>query len=217
MPYEAERALPFYFYIKKHYNIPDENVINVGDELDIFHGSLHPKGADYPHTPKEEIKIAREKIKEWASVFPQMKLCVSNHGLRWVRKAAACELPEQVLRSYKDIFEMPEGWTWEEEWYIPTKHPFRVIHGMEYSGQNGHRFAAIDSGVSTAIGHLHSHAGIVHLRTAGGKKIWGFNTGCTIDIAAYAFKYGKYSRMKPCLGGGIVFNRGTTPVWVPYE
>jgi hypothetical protein len=215
-PYQAHRSLEFCFYAKKHYGIPDENVIHVGDEIDSFHGGMYPKGADYPHTPREEIKIVRDMLKEWGAVFPKMKLCISNHGTRWIKKASNAELPSDVLRSYQEIFETPEGWKWQEEWRVHTKSPFRVIHGCGYSGKDGHRNAAIDGGISTCIGHLHSHAGICYLRTQG-LKIWGFNVGSLIDVEAYAFNYGKYNRMKPCLGIGVVLDQGRTPLWLPYD
>ena len=214
--YHNEKALKFCAYLKRHYQIPDENVINVGDELDLNTASMYTKDPDCEHTPKGEIRAAQEWVKEWSSHFPKMMVCISNHGLRWVRKATASEIPSQCLRAYQEIFQIPDTWVYKEEWRIPTKHPFRVIHGMGYSGQQGHRMAALDAGISTAIGHLHSHAGIVYLRMAG-QELWGMNTGCLIDPDSFAFSYGKWNRFKPCLGTSVVFNSGRTPVWFPLE
>lgn len=217
MPFEAEHALRFCAYLKRHFKIPDENVLNVGDEADELHGGMYPKDPDGHHTPNSEIAAAREKFQEWAALFPLMKLAVSNHGLRWARKAAAAEIPSQMMRAYQEVLCAPPGWMWKDEWrFTDLKMPFRMIHGMGYSGMNGHRMAAIDAGMSTVIGHLHSHAGIAHVKT-GSMKIWGMNTGCLIDVEAYAFKYGKESRFKPCLGAGIIIDSGRTPIWIPYE
>ena len=147
-----------------------------------------------------------------------MKLCISNHGLRWVRKATGAQIPEQVLKSYQELYKMPEKWQWREEWrFNQFKHPFRCIHGMGYSGVNGHRNAVIDSGISTAIGHLASFAAISYIKMMGSKMHWGFNTGCLINESAVAFKYGKYNRPKPCLGAGVIVNNGSTPIWIPLE
>lgn len=214
IPFEHEQALKFCYHLKKHYKIADENVLNVGDELDIYHGSSFGKDPDATHTPSSELAIARDKIKQWASVFPKMKVCISNHGVRWVKKAIAAELPSQLLKGYKDIYEIPEKWVYKQSWDINEKHPFTMVHGCGYSGQAAHRTAALDAGRSIVMGHLHSHAGIAHIKTAH-QKIWGFNTGCLIDPDAYAFNYGKDSRFKPCLGAGLIFNDGSTPVWVP--
>lgn len=122
-----------------------------------------------------------------------------------------------LMRTYKDVIEAPAGWNWKRTWtYDKLKHPFRMIHGMGYSGQNGHRTAAIDAGISTVHGHLHSHAGIAYIKTEA-VEIWGMNVGCLIDEEEYAFEYGKDSRFKPCLGVGVIFDQGKTPVWIPYD
>lgn len=217
IPFQAEKALPFAYSIKKHYGIPDENVLNVGDETDCLHGGMYKKDPNGVYSPTTELKATRETLKEWYSVFPLMKLCISNHGLRWLRKATDAEIPSQLLRSYEEVIQAPPGWKWKQEWtFKDLKHPFRMIHGVGYSGKDGHRNAAIDGGMSTVMGHLHSHAGINYLRTSN-QKIWGFNVGSLIDVEAYAFSYGKEARSKPCLGLGVIFNSGAMPVWVPYE
>lgn len=144
-----------------------------------------------------------------------MLVCESNHGQRWARKAFDAEIPTIMMRKYQEVILAPTGWQWAKSWVIPTKKRFRTIHGIGYSGMNGHRTAAIDGGISTAIGHLHSNAGIAYIKT-NELDIWGMNTGSLIDVEAYAFEYGKDSRFKPCLGISVVFNNGSTPVWFPY-
>lgn len=215
-PFHNQKALSFCKYIQKHYKISDDNILNVGDEIDILHGGMYPKDPNGDLTPNQEIKAAKEWVKEWASAFPKMKVCLSNHGLRWVRKATAAELPSQVLRSYKDIYGIPDGWQYKEKWDIDAKYPFTMIHGMGYSGTNAHRSAALDFGRSVVHGHLHSSAGIAYVRTEG-QQIWGFNVGCLIDKEAFAFSYGKYSRFKPCLGVGVIADNGRAPIWIPLE
>jgi len=216
IPFEAEKALSFCAYIKRHYRIPDNHIINVGDEVDQLNGGLYPKDPDGHHTPNSEIVASKEAIRKWGAVFPEMMLCISNHGMRWIKKASAAEIPSQMMRTYQEVLNAPDGWRWQHEWgFKNLKHPFRVIHGMGYSGMNGHRTAALDAGVSTAIGHLHSHAGISYITTSG-LNIWGMNTGCLIDVEAYAFKYGKDLRFKPCLGASVILDNGRLPIWLPY-
>lgn len=216
MPYENENALKFCAYLKRHYGIPDDNCMHVGDESDQFHGGQYPKGADYPHTPRQELAITKHKFQEWAAVFPKLKIAISNHGLRWVRKASGAEIPSQLLADYKKIMGAPEGWVWRDKWVVGFKHPFVVTHGMELSGKTPYRTAAEIGTMSHAFGHLHTSAGIAHVVTQD-KNIWGMNTGCLIDPEAYAFQYGKYNRFKPTLGAGIVFSRGSFPMWIPLE
>jgi hypothetical protein len=216
IPFENEKALSFCADLKRHYKIPDCNILHVGDEVDSYHGGSWPKDPNGHFTASGEIASSREKIKKWASVFPEMKLAISNHGLRWVRKATGAEIPSEVIRSYQEIFQTPPGWKWKEEWrFTDLKHPFRMIHGMSVSGINGHRNASIDSGMSTIIGHLHASAAVSYIYTIGGLKIWACNAGCLIDVDAYAFEYGKYSRLKPVCGAVVIFDSGRMPVFHP--
>jgi hypothetical protein len=220
MPFEALKALEFCKYLKKHYRIPNENILNVGDEIDSYHGGRWPKDPNGTLTSSGEIAMVRQKIREWRAEFPHMKVCISNHGLRWVRKATAAEIPSEVLRSYQEIFEIPDTWKYQMEWRFTQsdlKAPFRMIHGMGYSGAAGAKNAAIDAGMNTAIGHLASHPGVWYGSFLNGMKLWAMNTGCLIDRDAYAFEYGKEHRNQPGLGVGIVFNKGKMPLWYPYE
>lgn len=218
-PFGARLAIQFVKQVKKFFGIADSNMTHAGDDTDQFHGGLWPKGAEYTHTPNSELQAAKEKMLEWYAAFPLMMVATSNHGQRWVKKAAAAEIPEQLLRAYREIYNAPEGWQWRDEWKFSTaKHPWRLIHGQGYSGQQGARNAAIDAGISTAIGHLHSHAGISYIKTLGRQDtIWGMNVGSLIDIESYVFKYGKFNRYQPCLGIGVVLDDGKMPVWVPYD
>lgn len=217
IPYEANGSLDFCQHLKRHYKIQDENCLCVGDELDSFHGSAYSKGADYDITPKQELKIAKEKMKEWFAVFPKMKLAVSNHGLRWAKRASEAEIPSELLRAYEQIIEAPEGWKWKQRWTIEaSKKKFILTHGMEYGGTYAYRQAPTVEGLSVVFGHLHSSAGIAYVKS-GHSNLWGFNVGCLIDVDAYAFSYGKYNRFKPNLGVGIIANGGEMPFWIPFD
>lgn len=190
---------------------------NVGDEADQYFASKYPKDPDAPLSPSTEILETRGHIREWAAAFPFMKLCISNHGLRWTRRAFDAGIPSEALRPYKELLGAPDGWKWKEVWkFTGWKHHWMMMHGMGYSGVNGHRNAAIDNGMSTVIGHLHANAGIAHIATAT-QRIWGFNVGCLIDVGAYAFHYGKECRNKPILGVGVILDGGSTPIFIPFE
>lgn len=217
-PFGLCSAIDFCREVQKEYGVKDEDCYNAGDETDNFHGGMWPKDADYGHTPHQELLEARKAMKEWYRAFPKMKLAISNHGLRWVKKALASGIPAELLQDYKKIFAAPDSWVWKEEWRHGGKHPWRLIHGMGYSGKDGARNAALDAGISTAIGHLHSFAGVHFMQPLGrSSPIWGMNTGCLIDVKAYAFKYGKYNRAQPTLGVGVVIDSGRSAIWVPYR
>lgn len=216
IPFEAPHALKFCQAVAKDFKIPLSSIYNVGDEVDHYFGGQWDKAIDGHHTALSEIEDTKQRLKAWYRAFPDMKLAVSNHGLRWARKAAAAQIPSQMLIPYQKIIEAPKGWVWKERWEIPTKHPILMIHGMGYSGQNGARNAAVDAGMNTIIGHLHSHAAITFIKTET-KRFYGFNVGSLIDDKSYAFQYGKEHRHKPILGVGVVVDNGLTPIFVPYE
>lgn len=216
IPFEARDALQFCWSVKTEFKIPDENIYNVGDELDQYYGSRFPKDIDAAMTANREIELTRQKLQAWYRTFPQMKLCTSNHGMRWLYRAAEAGIPQQILKNYAEIIGAPSGWVWRDSWLIKAKQPIKVIHGVGYSGMNGHRTAAIDNGMNTVIGHIHSHAGIAHVATES-QRIWGMNVGCLIDQKAFAFKYAKHSRFKACLTIGVVLDNGMTPMLIPYE
>lgn len=220
MPFEAEKALKFCTYLKRHYQIPNQNILCLGDEVDEYHGGRWPKDPNGSVTASGEIAAVRQKIREWRAEFPHMKVCISNHGLRWVRKATAAEIPSEVLRSYHEIFEIPDTWKYQMEWRFTQpdlKMPFRMIHGMGYSGVNAAKNAAMDAGMSTVIGHIATNPTVWHGRFLHGKQLWAMNCGALIDYESFAFEYGKEHRNQPCNGAGVIFHKGAMPVFHPYD
>jgi len=216
IPYHEPKALEFCCYVKKHYKIKDEHVYCVGDESDNYWGGAWKKSPDAAHTARQELKASQEEFSRWYNKFPLMKIAISNHGTRWMRKAFDAEIPSQMIRSYCDIIQSPEGWQWRQAWDVKDKFPWRVEHGDHWGGQYPHKQAALHLGRSVVIGHHHSLAGIEHMQTAT-QQIWGMITGCLIDFESYAFDYARGSKFKPCLGVGLVTNNGRTPQWLPFE
>lgn len=216
IPFEAAKALEVCKRVQKHFKIPSAHIYNVGDELDQYHASSHPKSPDAKLTATDELKVSREKLKAWYAAFPEMKLAVSNHGIRWLKKASHAEIPSELLRCYREVIEAPKGWRWQDSWTIKTDRPIRMVHGIGYGGASGHRTAAMDAGQNTVIGHLHSHAGVAHVNM-GSRQFWGMNVGSLIEPDAFAFEYGKWNRFKPWIGLGVVVDSGRTPILIPYE
>lgn len=224
IPFEHPRALAFLKYCKSHFRIPDANVLHVGDELDEYWGGMYEKGAEFEHTPNSEMAESLEKLKLRYEAFPLMKLAISNHGTRWIRKAFHAGIPIQLMKRYEEAIQAPVGWVWRDKWLVRAKHPFLVEHGDRFGGQYPHVTAAVHNGISTVIGHFHSIAGIHHIRTQdfhpefeSGFDIWGACGGCLIDFPKYAFQYAHKQKKKPKLGIILVFDDGKWPMWVPLE
>jgi hypothetical protein len=215
IPFEASGALAFCKAVQKEFKIPKENILCVGDEVDQYFGSLYLHDPDATHTAGSEIKESIDKLKQWYDAFPICRLAESNHGQRWAKKAACAGIPSIMMRKYQEVLQAPTGWVWAHKWMVKAaKKHFLMVHGCGYSGMYAHRQMAINNGISTIHGHLHSSAGIAYIKTEG-QEIFGFNVGCLIDVDSYVYHYGKDNKFKPSLGVGVILDSGKTPIWIP--
>ena len=207
-PFHHPDTIPFLKAVKRKYKCKE--VVHIGDEIDFSPISTSfmpdPDGIGF----KEEFKQAIAFMKKLYKAFPKVKVCVSNHTMRPFKKASDAGLPSVFLKSYREFLQAPKTWEWRDEWEIDG---ILFIHGMGFSGQNGHVKAAEKHRQSTVIGHIHSSAGINYLNNRKNHLIFGFNVGCLIDLKSYAFNYGKNFPNKPTLGCGVIING--KPIFVP--
>jgi hypothetical protein len=205
-PFHHQDTFDFLSYLKERYQ-PD-SVICLGDEVD-FHTlsrwTSDPDGFSTGHEYAQALVCLDSLYK----LFPIVKTCTSNHTVRPYKKAADAGIPAIMLKGYKELLMAPETWEWADRWVIDD-----VIyeHGEGLSGQNGAITAARQNMMSTAIGHIHSFAGVTYLASHD-RMIFGFNVGCLIDRHKYAFAYGKKLRNKPIIGAGIM--RYGIPYFIP--
>lgn len=218
IPFHHPKALEFVQQVRRDYFVPRDNMLCVGDETDQLHGSHFPKDPDGQYSPTTEIEAARHELRRWYEAFPRLRIAISNHGLRWLKKATAAEIPTTLLRDYREIVGAPDGWEWRDQWIIDGgKEKFKLIHGHEGAqGIHAARQKALDEGMNVVFGHLHASGGVAHVHTQG-FRAWGLNTGCLIDREAYAFKYDKAARFRPTLGMGVIVDGGRTPIFVPFD
>jgi len=216
VPFEHPKALAFCKYVKKHYKIPDDQVYNVGDEVDQYWGGLYKKSILADHTALQEIQESIKSLRGWYDAFPRMKLCTSNHGDRWIRKSVEADIHPIMLRDYREVLQCPKEWMWKKNWIIGCKHPFMVEHGDDYSGRDPHIQALKDNAISIAIGHHHSKSAIEFIRTKG-IDAWASVIGCLIDEERYAFEYAKKHRFKQQHSVLLVFEGGRVPFLLPME
>lgn len=214
IPFEHKDALKFCKYLQSHFKIPKENIINIGDEVDQYWASLYKHDPDAAHTAVSEIRQSIETIKQWADAFPVMKICISNHGERWKKKAFESGIPSIMMRRYQEVLETPDTWAWEKRWLIDAKYPFICEHGDRFGGRTPHLAGSENNGLSTVIGHHHSIAGIERSKTYG-YDLWGMCTGSLIDFEAYAFHYARDAKRIPQIGTGVILDGGRMPIWCP--
>lgn len=209
IPFEHPSALEFVLAVDRIW-FPGQQrkVIFLGDEVDSHSISRHMPDPD-GRSPADELEQAKHRLRDWYAAFPMANVCTSNHVLRPWKKAYESGLSKQFMRAVGEVYGAPPGWAWADRWI----HDDVVFeHGENVSGPLGALNAAKQNQTSTVIGHLHSFGGAVHsdsFRT----KIWGLNTGCLIDLQAYAFAYAKNFRNKPTLGCGVIKN--SSPHFIP--
>lgn len=192
-------TFPFLKAVKSRYK-PNE-IICLGDEIDAASLGDWDKDPDAPGAG-DELTLAISYLKELYSIFPSVKVCVSNHTDRIYRKAFKSGMPRRLMREYGEILEAPKGWVWSERWEVDG---IVYEHGEGHSGQGGALKAAMQNMQSTVIGHLHAYAGIQYYANEK-YLIWGFNVGCLIDRKNPAFNYSKNIKAKPIIGIGIIEN-----------
>lgn len=209
IPFEHPDALAFVTAVDKMW-FPGQKrvVVFLGDEVDSHSISRHMPDPD-GLSVRDELEAARRHLIDWYSTFPIAKVCTSNHTIRPWKKAYESGISQEFMREIGEVLKAPKHWHWADRWVLDG-----VVfeHGENVSGPLGALNAANQNRMSTVIGHLHTFGGAVH-SDAFDSKIWGMNTGCLIDVNAYAFKYAKNYRKKPTLGCGVIKNGN--PYFVP--
>lgn len=200
-PFQHIDTIPFLLSVNDKYKCNEW--VNIGDEVDFSTLSVShlpdPDGIGF----KEEFNQAVDFLKELYKIWPRMKVCVSNHTIRPIKKALYAGVPSVFLKSYQEFLGAPKTWVWADEWEIDG---VLYIHGEGFAGQMGHAKAADKHRQSVVIGHIHSFGGINYLNNRKNELIFGMNVGCLIDVKSYAFKYGKHFPNKPTLGCGVVID-----------
>ena len=198
-PYGHIDTNRFLIAIKHKYEllgIPFDLIIDIGDGED-FHGmSFHDTDIDLlsaGHELRTSIDINKELYKE----FPEVMTCESNHSSLVYRKGKHHGFPRHVLKSYKEVLEAPEGWTWHHEIVVQLGNGQKCLF---HHGLPGTVLAASQKrGMSVCQGHYHSRFGIQYWQNAD-QQFFAAQTGCLIDDASYAFAYNKLTIERPILG-----------------
>lgn len=210
IPFEHKDYLSFCKDVYREHGC--ETVVHIGDLVDNHAISYHdhdPNGM----SAGDEYALTLKKVRMWTAVFPRVKLCKGNHDLLLERRAMTHGLPRQMIKTFKEMWELPKGWSYE---YSYTIDGVKYEHGLNRSGQYAHIRAAQSNMQSTVMGHLHSNAG-VGWSANDLKIVFGMAVGSGIDRDTYAFAYGSSFVHKPIIGCGVVTNYGQYAMFVPMD
>ncbi len=207
-PFHHPDSIPFLETVAETFKI--DRVVSVGDLVDAHMNSR------YDHDPDgwnagEEVDRTQDALADLFALFPNGEICTGNHDLRIAKAAFKAGIPKAAIRSFEEIYDIPEGWSSKE---------FVKIDGVTYehgdrfgSGSYSHVKAAMNNMESTVIGHTHKTFGVEYIANRD-KLIFAANAGCLVDTHSYAMAYGKAYAGKPILGSLVVID-GTMVVPVP--
>ena len=199
IPFDHPRYLEFLQDVYRQYNC--EDVICLGDLVDNHAISRHQTEPDAIGA-LDEYELTVERVAEYVKAFPRVKMCLGNHCDIPARQLATIGIPSVYLKSYSELWGLPETWVIDFEYTIDD---VLYKHGVNCGGKDGALNTAIQEQMSTVIGHMHSFGGCKYIAN-NRSLIFGMNVGCGIDIDAYAFAYGKHAKYRPTLGCGVVYN-----------
>ena len=187
-----------------------DRVVHIGDLVDNCALSFHLKK---PHQkdPTREFEQALDQVAVITSWFPDADLLLGNHDVlpyRWLNEVG---IPEEMMREFGDIFQLPNGWT------VHQRYAQLEIDGVIYQhGDRGRSSASLnarDEFQSVVQGHHHSKAGIEFTANRN-HRVFGMQVGCGTDWKHHQQDYGVKYTKKPIIGCGIVID-GTTPIFEP--
>lgn len=210
-PFAHPNYLQFLRNTFKQYGVT--RVVFIGDLFDHYSYSRFVK-KPIAMNPRQEKEKALEQIKPYYEAFPKADICLGNHDVRYIERAEEFGIDEDIIKDFKDIYEMPKAWKIYDEYenflFIDN---VLYIHGSAYNGQYGAKQAAINEQMSVVMGHGHLFAGVYPVANRR-KLLFGMNVGCGISPEEYAFAYNKKDKFRPLIGCGIVFN-ASYAIWVP--
>jgi metallophosphoesterase superfamily enzyme len=198
--------LPFFKKVQRQYDCG--TVVLIGDIFDLHSVSRFPANPD-GMSPGEELLLARKMLKPYIIAFPTAYICKGNHDLRITRKATANQLSEYFIRDLQEILEAPKGWKFVDHIILDN-----VLYTHGSVGDSFKR--AKESRISTVSGHLHS-VSFVQYSTSIKDTIFGMNVGAAIDPESYAAAYAKDMPKRPIVNCGVVLDKGTLPLLIPYK
>lgn len=201
-PFHHPSTFDFLLAIEEEWET--DTTVCIGDELDFHALSRYTKDPN-GYGAKEEFALGKAVIQEMATYWPTMHVCQSNHTDRPWDRAFEAGLPDEFMRSYNDVLEVPKTWKVKRKWVIDD---VAYEHGNRKGvggAQNAARNIAIWNSQSTVIGHHPSGAGVRWLKNDY-RTLFGLNVGCLVDDQAYAFKYGRLYKEGQILGAGAVID-----------
>ena len=199
IPYHHKDSFAFLKEIKKQYK-PDF-IVNIGDLLDFHAISMHSHNPDLP-SAGDELRLAKEYIKELESVFPNMIEVESNHSSMVYRRALKYGMSTEFLKSYGD-FLGTKKWQWTDDLTLvmSNKQKCFFTHGRATDVLK----VSQTMGMSAVQGHYHTKF-LIQWWANPDNLYFAMNVGCLINQKSMAFGYAKNFKTRFIVGCGIIID-----------
>ncbi len=172
----------------------------MGDLVDSYNISMRDLDPN-AKSPRDEIVMARENLKEWFKAFPTAKLVLGNHDLRLYRLAKKAGIPDICMKPFREIWNLPDRWEVSNQFIID-----KVMYNHGFSStKNAAINSAIYNRMSAVQGHGHTTACIMYSASEI-DCIFGMSVGCGFDRKSMAAAYQTGFKEKPIVSCGTVEN-----------
>lgn len=200
IPYHHPDTVEFLQHLKEKYN--PTKVVCLGDELDKHALSYHDSDPDLP-SAGDELRMSLPVIAQLHALFPRMDILDSNHGSLVWRKAKTHGIPKHYIKSYRDVLEVDEGWTWHYDMTLdlPNGQKVYLCHGK----MSDITKMSQQMGMCTVAGHYHQSYKIEYWGNSF-QLYWGLQAGCLIDDKSLAFAYNNTNLKRPVIGTGLIID-----------
>lgn len=198
LPYQHKGMLKFLSDVSDIYK-PTRVICN-GDLVDNHNISYHEKEVEIMGFC-QELNQAKAFIQGVFELFPVLEIVKGNHDLLFLRKMKSAQLPTSLLRSFNEIYEVPETWSWVDNIELITPLGQKVV--FEHGISTRALLAAKEKSCCFVQSHYHSKMSIEYF----GDTLlpnWALQLGCLIDSESMAMAYGKTTRERPKIGIGLI-------------
>ena len=175
-------------------------VIHIGDVIEL-HAASRFITEQMAMNYTDELRLAREGLKEFSIVFPYVTVTWGNHDKINHRKAKEYGLDLESIKPMNEYLHLPPTWVWVDKIDIGG---VRYIHKGR-GGALGAINTAKEIGKSVVVGHSHVHGGCSY-RHNGSNMYFGMDVGALIDKESYSCNYAAEYFTGITKGCGIVYN-----------
>lgn len=209
IPCMKEGYLDFCLEVKKKHKCDD--VFSIGDVFELSSLSFHERDPELP-SPGDELAIAKKDIKQFIKMFPRLTVMTGNHDSLPARQAKKAGIPEEMLKSPREIFNTPPAWEWWMRKEVYKWGNVLLAHGDIYNPSALKN--AVEHGMHYVHGHYHSKAG-VYWAANERAVVYGVEVGCGVDRHKRAMMYSKGYKQKPVISCAVIWQDHATVETMP--